>query len=78
MTMPVRYTGVVTVYKKSRNFRFFEVIEDNTSIVYDHDIYFHSSYLMEDYIAKVGDTVSFFSSYNDKQKFLVIHVKECI
>ena len=59
--------------KKSRNFGFFEVIDDNTSIVYDHDIY-----LMEDYIAKVGDTVSFFILSNDKQKFLVTHVKECI
>ena len=49
--MPVRYTGVVTKMKKGRNFGFIEVIDDNTSFVYDNDIYFHSSYLMEDYIA---------------------------
>ena len=43
--MPVRYTGVVTKMKKGRNFGFIEVIDDNTSFVYDNDIYFHSSYL---------------------------------
>ena len=76
--MPVRYIGVVTAYKKGRNFGFIEVIDDNTSFVYDDDIYFHSSYLMEDYIAKVGDMVSFFILYNDKQKPVATHVKKCI
>ena len=76
--MPVRYTDVVTKIKKGRNFGFIEVIDDNTSFVYDNDIYFHSSYLMEDYIAQVGDMVSFFILYNDKQKPVATHVKKCI